>query len=77
MATGIQLTPAGVPAADDRTVASVQERLNELGYNAGRADGRMGPHTRSAIRAYQRDRGLLADGRATPQLAGHLWAYDP
>ena len=46
--------------------------LAVLGYDAGAADGLIGPRTANAIRQYQRDHNLLIDGRATPELANHL-----
>ncbi len=39
------------------TVAHVQRRLAQAGYYHGAIDGIMGPQTRRAIRAYERDRG--------------------
>lgn len=67
---------AGDSAANyDSTTAAVQSRLNALGYKAGRVDGLMGPRTRAAIRAFQRDNGLLVDGEATPALVDHLSRY--
>ena len=55
--------PIGVLAAPDAQVEAVQRRLTELGYEPGPADGLMGPRTRDAIRALQRDRGLPRSGR--------------
>src|SRR5262245_14070115 len=49
-------------------LAAVQRRLAELGYDPGPADGRAGPRTRAAIQAFQRDRGLVADGEPSPAL---------
>jgi N-acetylmuramoyl-L-alanine amidase len=49
---------------DDGT--SLQERLLELGYDAGRADGILGPETEVGLRAFQRDYGLTADGTCGP-----------
>lgn len=54
------------------TVSSIQSNLTRLGYAPGPADGRLGPQTREAIRAYEKDHGLLVDGRASPELAAHL-----
>lgn len=45
-----------------RTVEQIQERLNNLGFNAGGVDGIMGPATRSALRTFQHSVGLIADG---------------
>lgn len=51
---------AGPVAAPD--IAGVQRRLNELGYRAGPADGKLGARTRAALRAYQQDAGLPETG---------------
>lgn len=40
----------------------VQHALNELGYKAGPEDGILGPATRAAIRAFDRDHGMEAYG---------------
>jgi len=50
----------------------VQEALVLLGYDIGEIDGRIGPNTRKAIRAYQKSQGLGADGSATASLLAHL-----
>jgi hypothetical protein len=42
------------------TVIEVQRRLARAGYYHGRIDGIMGPQTRRAIRAYERDRGYAS-----------------
>ena len=43
-------------------IANIQVQLNALGYNAGNADGDFGEVTASAVKLFQRDRGLDADG---------------
>jgi N-acetylmuramoyl-L-alanine amidase len=47
-------------------VTNLQERLLELGYDAGRADGILGPETEAGLRAFQRDYGLTSDGQCGP-----------
>jgi N-acetylmuramoyl-L-alanine amidase len=47
-------------------VTRLQERLLELGYDAGPADGIFGPGTEVGLRAFQRDYGLTADGTCGP-----------
>lgn len=46
-------------------LVQVQQQLNELGYNLGQADGVMGPKTRNAIREFQKEVGLSANGEVT------------
>lgn len=66
--TGSLSAPAPARPAADETVRAVQQKLNELGYNAGPADGLMGRGTRAAIVAFQQDRGLAATGAADQAL---------
>ena len=46
------------------SVRALQEKLNALGYNCGAPDGIFGSGTVSAVKAFQRDKGLSADGIA-------------
>ena len=65
-------TRAEAPIADRATVSDLQLRLKTLGYDPGPADGQLGPKTRAAIRAYQRDAGLRADGQVTASLVRRI-----
>ena len=47
-------------------VATLQERLLQLGYDVGRADGVFGSQTERALRSFQRDYGLQVDGLCGP-----------
>jgi N-acetylmuramoyl-L-alanine amidase len=65
-------------------VAALQERLLELGLDAGRADGVFGARTESALRGLQREYGLVPDGtcgpatlRALRQLGRHVTGGRP
>lgn len=56
-----------VPPADQQGLTRAQvERLQaaliQRGYDVGEADGVMGPATRHAVRAFQKDAGLISDG---------------
>ena len=44
----------------------MQAALSRHGYQPGPIDGVFGPSTRSALSAFQRDRGLVADGYPDP-----------
>lgn len=45
----------------------IQNKLNELGYDCGEADGSIGPKTKEAIKKFQKDNGLEVDGSAGPK----------
>src|SRR3954451_11007504 len=47
-------------------VIGLQERVHELGYDAGPVDGVFGPETETGLRTFQRDYGLTADGTCGP-----------
>lgn len=54
--------PEDMPALSRDNILAIQEALNKEGFDTGEPDGIMGPNTRSAIRSYQSDKGLVADG---------------
>lgn len=53
-------------AGDD--VANLQQRLNTLGFDAGRVDGVFGRDTDRALREFQRNVGLDEDGTCGPEV---------
>jgi N-acetylmuramoyl-L-alanine amidase len=59
------LSLATLPYVGD-DVAALQERLLELGFDAGRADGVFGERTADALRGLQREYGLVPDGTCGP-----------
>jgi peptidoglycan hydrolase-like protein with peptidoglycan-binding domain len=46
------------------SVQRIQTRLNQLGFNCGKVDGSFGSKTQNAIRNFQTQAGLPADGQA-------------
>jgi N-acetylmuramoyl-L-alanine amidase len=48
-------------------VVDLQEKLNALGFDAGRADGIFGPSTTEALREFQRNVGAVIDGICGPE----------
>ncbi len=56
----ITLRPGGLDPV--RRVSGVQQRLNNLGFNAGAVDGKLGPQTRRALAAFQAAAGLVPTG---------------
>lgn len=48
-------------------VATLQARLNALGFDAGREDGIFGADTDRAVRAFQKEYGVPEDGLAGPR----------
>jgi peptidoglycan hydrolase-like protein with peptidoglycan-binding domain len=49
------------------SVKSLQQKLNQLGFNCGAVDGSFGPKTAAAVKAFQRAAGLVADGVVGPK----------
>ncbi|MDV3429430.1 MAG: N-acetylmuramoyl-L-alanine amidase [Bacillota bacterium] len=47
-------------------VKTVQQKLNNLGFNSGPADGVFGPKTLSAVKAFQKAKGIEIDGIVGP-----------
>ena len=64
------LNAASPLTGDD--VFALQERLLELGYDSGRADGVFGRQTEQALRGFQRDYGMSPDGMCGPRTLRHL-----
>jgi hypothetical protein len=72
--TQVQVTPpnpTAIPIPDER-VQAIQEALNRKGFNAGVADGYMGPQTQGAIAAAERASGLPITGLPSPALLAVL-----
>ena len=65
------------PQMRQAMIVGVQEELAAHGYPVGPADGKVGPRTRAAIRAYQRDAGLPVNGVPTKDLLDHLKFAQP
>ncbi|MGE3247319.1 MAG: lytic murein transglycosylase [Beijerinckiaceae bacterium] len=51
-----------------RQVMEMQRYLNRNGFNAGKVDGKVGENVTVAIRAFQKSRGMVADGYPTAGL---------
>ena len=66
----------GAPADDEplsrSTVIDMQNRLARLTLYPDEVDGLLGPKTRSAVRLYQKQMGLPADGHPTPDFVRRL-----
>lgn len=69
----------------DSRLADLQRALAQAGYDPGSTDGRMGPGTAAAIRAYERDNNLPVTGEPSNRLyarlqeesQGNRYAADP
>lgn len=64
--------PTKAPRLDGAGLKALQQGLAAKGFYKGDADGRAGPKLREAVRRYQIDAGLPADGYASPALLTHL-----
>src|SRR6202042_3606520 len=52
---------------------AIQRMLTSLGYDPGTCDGKMGPKTQAAVKQFQTDNGLSADGDPGPDTRGKLF----
>ena len=57
-------------------VTELQKRLTELGYYSGAIDGDFGPGTEAAVKAFQAQSGLTADGIAGAYTQQALYSPD-
>jgi peptidoglycan hydrolase-like protein with peptidoglycan-binding domain len=76
LAVGLTAIPATLAAQDSTTVREAQQALKDKGFDPGPADGINGPKTRAAIRDFQKQQNLNADGRLGPQTLGVLGVKD-
>ena len=53
-------------------LAGVQEALSKLGFDPGKADGKNGPNTQKAVRAFQAHRTIKIDGIVGPETRQNL-----
>jgi hypothetical protein len=53
-------------------IATAQAALLELGFDVGKIDGKLGPKTKTAIKAFQKKQQLKADGKITEKLLEQL-----
>ena len=68
----MQSAPADDEPLSHNTIVDLQSRLAKLGLYADEADGLLGPKTRSAVRLFQKQVGLPADGHPTPDVVRRL-----
>ena len=65
-------TAQPIRPSPDANVQAIQQRLNELGYDAGPADGSLGGRTVAAIKSFQRSIGMAPDGVVSSSLLSRL-----
>ena len=58
--------------AERLQIANIQTSLFKLGYNIGKIDGKLGPKTTGAIKAFQKKQTLKVDGKVTRNLQEQL-----
>ena len=66
------LPPAGPYKPSSR---EIQTALKNAGYYAGTVDGKIGPQSKKAIEAFQKDNNLKVDGKVGPKTWAILSSY--
>lgn len=57
------------------TAMQIQTALKNAGFYAGKIDGKIGPQTKRAIKAFQKSKGLAPDGIVGPKTWNELRNY--
>jgi peptidoglycan hydrolase-like protein with peptidoglycan-binding domain len=70
LAASLMAVPAFAQGSD--TVRGVQQSLKDKGFDPGPVDGLNGPETRAALKKYQTQQNLGADGRMGPKTLDSL-----
>ena len=58
-------------------IRQVQHRLNALNFKVGTPDGKLGGQTVKALKAYQKSRGMVPDGKLTEEVYLRLSSDKP
>ncbi len=69
--------PGSTPTQKRLAVRQIQQALTAAGYYKGPVDGKEGPQTKQAIRQFQKDKGLKADGVVGRETTEAIVAYLP
>jgi osmotically inducible lipoprotein OsmB len=67
--------PGGMATVDPATVRNIQAELQRRGYDVGPVDGRLGPRTAAAIRAFEQRNGLPVDGYPSSSLMDYMQSH--
>jgi len=67
-AGALQQQPPEHPRLTRDTLQTLQEKLNEKGFDAGTPDGILGPATRRGLREFQKANDMKADGYPGPEI---------
>ncbi len=62
-------------ASEKPTPENIQTALKNAGLYTGNVDGKIGPKTKKAIEAFQKQNGLTADGKVGPKTWDRLKSY--
>ena len=69
-------TPDNIKPWPKDFTRQLQQRLLDLGYDIGKVDGWLGQNTIRAIRSFQQEKGLIADGYPDADTLKHLQLSD-
>ncbi|MBD2386897.1 glycoside hydrolase family protein [Cylindrospermum sp. FACHB-282] len=69
-------TPLLVRGVEGDDVKKLQNRLNDLGFDAGEADGIFGKKTEEAVGEFQKKQSITVDGKVGSNTWSKLWGID-
>ena len=72
-----EIAPKQVMVSQDQQDRNkdIQKALKSAGFYTGAIDGKIGPKTKEAIKAFQKSQGLVVDGRVGPKTWAELGKY--
>lgn len=62
-APAVSMDPAALPVVSEPTTKDIQQALKNANLYSGKIDGDLGPKTKKAIKDFQEQNGLKADGK--------------
>jgi peptidoglycan hydrolase-like protein with peptidoglycan-binding domain len=73
--TAVETATSATSVSSKPTTIEIQTALKNAGYYTGAIDGKLGPKSQKAIESFQKDNGLVADGKVGAKTWAKLQAH--